>query len=406
MPKTPVREGKISNQKEAKQSYQCKSHFLHAPPALPTPPNAKETFYLVPVGLVFGEASEIAVKNGRALPLAGGPLAFTACEVISRQKPGGAVTSTVLSLPEVRIWATASGDHKTLENLIESLTKKRKPFAGLSFDRPRLMGVVNVTPDSFSDGGVFVNPCRAVAHALCLKAAGADIIDVGGESTRPGAWPVPPAEEIERVVPVIRALAERGVLTSIDTCKASVMAAAIEAGAVVVNDVTALTSDPESLAVVSRTKVPVILTHMQGTPHTMQKDPRYHIAPLDICDFLAERLAVCLQAGLTKEGICLDPGIGFGKTVLHNLELMRRLTVLHMLGCVLMLGTSRKNFIAALSAAEPPSARLPGSLTTALAGLDQGICLVRVHDVAETFQAVNVWQAMRVGHYGCTDEQI
>ncbi len=382
----------IASRAPASNHRDSDQYNLGTPAALPN-----HTFYLVPVGLVFGEASEIAVKDGRALPLVGGPLAFTACEVIARQ-PGGTITSTVLSLDEVRAWVKSTNSPHFIQ-LLESLSNRRKPFAGLSFEKPRLMGVVNVTPDSFSDRGAFINPCRAIAHALCLKAAGADIIDVGGESTRPGAWPVAPAEEIERVVPVIRALAERSVLISIDTCKAAVMAAAIEAGASVVNDVTALTGDPDSLTLVARRKVPVILTHMQGEPRTMQKNPQYHMAPLDVFDALAERLAVCLQAGLARADICLDPGIGFGKTVLHNLEIMGRLAVLHMSGCVIMLGTSRKNFIAAVSAAEPPAARLPGSLTTALAGLDQGICLVRVHDVAETFQAVKVWQAMRAGYY-------
>ncbi|VBB68990.1 Dihydropteroate synthase [invertebrate metagenome] len=360
---------------------------------------AKNTFYLVPIGLLSGDIAEIAVKLGRARLLVGGPLAFTACEVVARQ--GETIRSAVLPLDEVQAWAARENATQWIHTLLDRLSSRRPPFSGFSFERPRLMGVVNVTPDSFSDGGTLVNPRLALAHALRLKAAGADIIDVGGESTRPGACSVAPAEEIERVVPVIQALAERGVVTSIDTRHAAVMAAALEAGAAIVNDVTALTGDPLSLPLVASRKIPVILTHMQGEPHTMQRNPQYSLAPLDIYDMLAERLTVCLRAGLTRAGICLDPGIGFGKTVRHNLEILGRLAVLHTLGCCLMLGVSRKSFIAGVSAAEPPGARLPGSLMAALAGLDQGIGLIRVHDVAETFQAVNVWQAMRTATGYC-----
>ncbi|KAF0138533.1 MAG: dihydropteroate synthase [Rhodospirillaceae bacterium] len=358
-----------------------------------------QTLHLVPAGLVSGMAAAAALEQGQARLLAGGPLAFTACEVMICQ--GERVTATMLPLNRLRTWAARRGKNmiRGIDSRLDRLSAPRLPFAGLSLDRPRLMGVINVTPDSFSDGGAFANPYLAIFHALRLKEAGADIIDVGGESTRPNACPVAPAEEIDRVVPVVRSLAERGVLVSIDTRHAAVMDAAIKAGAAIVNDVSALTGDPESLPLVATRKVPVILMHMQGEPHTMQENPQYRLAPLDICDALAERVAACERAGITRADICVDPGIGFGKTVAHTLDIMGRLSVLHVLGCGLLLGVSRKSFIARISAAEPPQARLPGSLAATLAGLDQGVGIVRAHDVAETRQAANVWQALRTGTF-------
>ncbi|KAF0114456.1 MAG: dihydropteroate synthase [Rhodospirillaceae bacterium] len=356
--------------------------------------SAEADIYLVPTGLISGATAKIALQLGQARPLAGGPLAFTACEVMIRQDE--TLASSVLPVNDVWGWAARRNAvvARRIDSLLAYLAAPRPPFAGLLLDRPRLMGVVNVTPDSFSDGGAFTNPYLAIFHALRLWEAGADIIDVGGESTRPGARPVALAEEIRRVVPVVRALAERGVRVSIDTRHAAVMTAALDAGAALVNDISALTGDPESLKVVVRRKAPVILMHMQGEPRTMQDNPCYQFAPLDICDALAERLSTCVQAGIDRANICVDPGIGFGKTVAHNIDIMGRLSVLHMLGCGVALGVSRKSFIATVSSVEPPQARLPGSLAATLVSLDQGVTLVRTHDVAETLQAIKVWQAL------------
>ena len=267
-------------------------------------------------------------------------------------------------------------------------------FAGLSLDRPLLMGIVNVTPDSFSDGGRFFDPAAAIAHGHALAAAGADIIDIGGESTRPGAEPVAVEEEIARISPVVAALAQDGLTVSIDSRHAAVMKAALSLGAGIINDVTALSHDPESMEVAAASSAAVILMHSQGEPRDMQHNPRYRHALLDIHDWLGERLRRCLAAGIGKERLCIDPGIGFGKTLAHNLEILCDLDLYHGLGVALLLGVSRKSFIASLSRGEAPDWRLAGSLAAALAGLRRGAQILRVHDVAETAQAVAVWRAI------------
>jgi dihydropteroate synthase len=256
------------------------------------------------------------------------------------------------------------------------------------------MGVVNVTPDSFSDGGDFAEGAAAIAHGLALKEAGAEILDVGGESTRPGAAPISIAEELHRVIPVIRALAAAGAIVSIDTRHAQVMGEAIAAGATIVNDITALTGDPASLDLLARTKASVVLMHMRGEPRSMQANPVYADAPREIRDYLAERVTACMAAGIAPARIAVDPGIGFGKNDSHNMALLRELGMLHELGVALLLGVSRKSFIGRLSRGEPPKERLAGSLAAGLAGLDRGAQMLRVHDVAETRQAIAVWQAL------------
>jgi dihydropteroate synthase len=225
-------------------------------------------------------------------------------------------------------------------------------------------------------------------------AAGADILDIGGESTRPGAATVSIDEELDRVVPVIEVLAKEGALISIDTRRAAVMRAALAVGARIVNDVTALAGDPESLSVVAGSGAAVVLMHMQGEPRTMQADPAYRDAPLDIYDFFAARIAACAAGGIDPARIALDPGIGFGKRDPHNLAILADLALYHGLGCALLLGVSRKSFIGRLSRGEDASHRLAGSLAAALAGLDRGVQIIRVHDVAETAQAVAIWRAI------------
>ncbi len=271
----------------------------------------------------------------------------------------------------------------------------RPPICGLSFGEPRIMGILNVTPDSFSDGGEHDAADAAIAHGKRLVAAGADLIDVGGESTRPGAEPPTEAEELRRVLPVVKALARDGVILSIDTRRAAVMAAALEAGARIVNDISALRADPTSLAVVAASGAPVVLMHMQGEPQMMQRAPTYVDAPLDVYDFLRARIAACDAAGIATERVIVDPGIGFGKTVAHNLEILADLALFHGLGVPLMVGASRKGFIGRLTGETAARARLPGSLAAALHALDLGVHILRVHDVAETRQAVAVWQALR-----------
>lgn len=269
-----------------------------------------------------------------------------------------------------------------------------RAFAGLSLERPRIMGIVNVTPDSFSDGGEAFRVEDALRRGRAMAEAGADILDIGGESTRPGAEPVAVDEEIGRVAPVIEALAGDGHLVSIDSRRAAVMDAALSAGAAIVNDVTALAGDPGSMDVVAKAGVPVILMHMQGEPRTMQADPTYDDAPADIRDYLARRIAACEAAGIPRERIAVDPGIGFGKNLDHNLDILSRMDVFHDLDCPIVLGASRKSFIGRLADAETPQARIPGSLATALAARARGVQIFRVHDVAETRQVFDVWEAI------------
>ena len=273
-------------------------------------------------------------------------------------------------------------------------------FAGLSLVRPRVMGIVNVTPDSFSDGGETLDAGDALTRGRRMLAQGADIIDVGGESTRPGAEPIDAKTEIARVVPVVKGLVEAGALISVDSRHALVMEAGIAAGARIVNDVTALSGDPDSLKLVAESGVSVVLMHMRGDPRTMQMDPRYDDAPREVFDYLKERAAVCEKAGIPRAHIAVDPGIGFGKTVEHNVQILNRLDIYRELGCAVLLGLSRKSFIGKLSRGEPPKARLPGSIAAALAALRQGVRLFRVHDVAETAQAFEVWQAIETGRAG------
>lgn len=256
---------------------------------------------------------------------------------------------------------------------------------------PVIMGIVNVTPDSFSDGGQYHNKNSAIDHGLRLLQEGATILDIGGESTRPGAQRIDPQEEIYRVIPVIEGLRGKAPWISIDTRNAATMKAALKAGANVVNDISGLTYDPESISVVAKAQVPVILMHSQGMPQTMQNNPSYNNVIDDICAFFEERINACKTARIEKENIILDVGIGFGKTLEHNLLLLRYIRHFHDFGCPLMLGASRKSFIAAASCGEPPESRLSGSLAAALWGLSQGVQIFRVHDVAETAQAFRVF---------------
>ena len=266
-------------------------------------------------------------------------------------------------------------------------------FAGLSLDKPRLFGVINVTPDSFSDGGEALALGDALKRGRTMLDDGADILDVGGESTRPGAE-VSAEEELARVVPVVKGLSEMGALVSIDTRRAVVMAAAIDAGAGIVNDVTALTGDEDSLGLVADRGVAVVLMHMQGEPGSMQDEPQYENAAEDVFGTLKARVEACEEAGISRDRIAVDPGIGFGKTVDHNLEILNRLDIYGGLGLPVLLGVSRKSFIAKLSRNEAPKDRVPGSIAAVLAAWAQGVRMFRVHDVAETRQALAVAQAI------------
>jgi dihydropteroate synthase len=352
-------------------------------------------YWVRPQAPFAGAAAAEAVASGTALPLAGGPRAFSLVELIRRDAAAeSGMSGVVLPLAEARAWAAGNGTAAQLGAQLGRLSAARPDWAGLRLDRPLLMGIINVTPDSFSDGGEFAGEA-AVEHGRRLLDAGADLLDIGGESTRPGAAPVGPEEERRRVESVIRRLAEAGAVVSIDTRHAATMECALAAGARIINDVTALTGDPASLGVAARSGAPVILMHMQGDPQTMQRDPVYAAAPLDVLEYLEARIAACAAVGIDASRIVVDPGIGFGKRLRHNLQILARLSLLHLTGSAILLGASRKSFISsAVARGETPKERLPGSLAAALGALGQGVQLLRVHDVAETWQAIQVWRGV------------
>jgi dihydropteroate synthase len=346
--------------------------------------------YLNPCGLVWGARAQAAAKTGAVGRIGGGAAGFTACEVIERES--GRVRRRWLGYGELK-----ATQETALAQRLARLEAPRPAMPGLDFARPCIMGVINVTPDSFSDGGQNPDPESAIAHGRALAAQGAHVLDVGGESTRPFAEPLPLAEERARALPVVEALAGDGHVVSIDTRKGAMMREAVAAGAAIVNDVSALTHDPDSLAAVRELGVPVVLMHSQGDPTVMQVAPHYDDAVLDIFDALAARIEACEAAGIPRGRIMADPGIGFGKTVEHNLALLGGLTLLHGLGVPLVVGASRKGFIGKLTGEAAAGRRVAGSIGAAVAIVMQGVQVVRVHDVAETRQALTVWQAAMEG---------
>jgi len=340
----------------------------------------KTPFYIRPTGRLAPAAGE-----GRVISVGGRREAsYAAAEIVERN--GTSVRRRLVTAAEL-----LATPHAGLEPVLQRIAAPRAAIADIPLARTLVMGIVNVTPDSFSDGGRYLDSAAAVAHALQLEAEGADILDIGGESTRPGADPVGADEECRRVLPVIEAVVKQGgVPVSIDTRKAEVMRRAADAGARIINDVSALTHDTGSLDAAAKIELPVILMHAQGDPRTMQDHPRYDDVVLDVYDWLDARIAACERAGIARERLIVDPGIGFGKTLAHNLALLASLSIFHGLGCPVLLGASRKSFIGKLLGV-PPAERLPGSLAAALAGVDQGVQIVRVHDVAATCQALAVW---------------
>jgi dihydropteroate synthase len=347
--------------------------------------------YLEPVGLLHGPVAQDAVELGAALPLAGTRhTAFTAVRLWEGE-PGN------ISHAIVRLSTIQAIDEPRIKELLERLAAPRPAIAGVSMDAPRIMGIVNVTPDSFSDGGSHLEPEAAIIHARQLVAEGADFIDVGAESTRPGAQPVPQDEELLRLLPVLKGLSGLPVPISADTRKPGVMREAAAAGAAIFNDVTALTFAPDSLATAGDLKLPTILMHTQGNPDKMQDNPVYKDAVIEIYDYLEARIAAATGAGLPLEAILADPGIGFGKTLAHNLSILQSLAIFHGLGVPLLVGVSRKGFVQKLTGAQEPKESVPGSLAAALDAVSRGVQIVRVHDVRETRAALAVWNAVRTG---------
>lgn len=358
------------------------------------PPDAR--LYLRPTAFVdapFG-------YDGQTQRLAGGLTWFGAVELIARTN-GRRLAQQLVPLD--RLDAARAVLPPALaarfDQLWSRLIAPRAPIAAgdrvLRFDGPSVMAIVNLTPDSFSDGGQFADVDAAVAAAVDAAAAGAAVVDLGAESTRPGARPVWEGDELARLEPVLARLQGAGLLVSVDTRKATVMQRALALGAGLVNDVSALTFDDAALAAVAAAGCPVVLMHHRGDPQTMQDDPRYDDALLDVFDWLEARIDAVAAGGIARDLVVVDPGIGFGKTLRHNLELLNGLSLLHGLGCPLLVGASRKRFIGALSNEAPADSRLGGSVAVAVAALGQGAQLLRVHDVPETVQALRVWRGLR-----------
>ena len=341
--------------------------------------------YLRPTGFVdapFGH-------DGKVARLAGGLQFFASVEIIREDG--------VELAPVAGIEARLDGAQKAVwQRLISPRAPLQLGDRVVRLDQPQVVGIVNVTPDSFSDAGANAEAETAIAAGHDMAAAGAAIVDVGGESTRPGAKPVWEGDEAARILPVIRPLAAAGTAVSVDTRKALVMEQALAAGAGLVNDVSALTWDPRALEVVAKAGCPIVLMHHKGPPETMQDDPRYdRPVLLEVYDWLESRIAACEAAGIGRERIIVDPGFGFGKNVQHNLQIMNGLALLQGLGCPVMLGASRKRTIGALAGEAPADRRLAGSLAFALQAAGQGAQLLRVHDVPETLQALRVWRGLR-----------
>jgi dihydropteroate synthase len=353
--------------------------------------------YLRPTGFVeapFG-------YDGQAMRLAGGLVWFAMVEAIAADA-GGRFSSALVPVERIEDFCTSLPEPQS-SSALRQLSRLTGPRAALTLgdrivrlDQPQAMGILNMTPDSFSTGdGGQVDPQAAADIAGQMSEAGAAIIDVGGESTRPGAQYVWEGDEIARVVPVIERLRASGTAISIDTRKGAVMTAGLRAGAQMINDVAALAFDDEALRVAAASDCPVVLMHHQGDPATMQQDPRYRDVLLDVYDWLEERVEAVVAAGVARSRLLVDPGIGFGKTLRHNLQIINGLSLYHGLGLPILLGASRKRIVGALSGEAPVEKRLGGSIALALAGARQGAQILRVHDVYETVQALRVWRGLR-----------
>ena len=344
--------------------------------------------YLQPIGLLYGEIARDAVSLGAALPLAGSSVAFSTVRLWEGE-PGNvhhaiARTSTIQAIDEPRV-----------KDLLDRIVAPRTAIAGVSMDSPRIMGIVNVTPDSFSDGGEYLEPSVAIKRAEALSNSGADFIDIGGESTRPGSEPVSAEEELRRILPVLSGLIRLPAPVSIDTRKPEVMREAAKIRADIINDVSALTFSPDSLATVTELKIPAVLMHASGDPKTMQDNPTYQDVVIEVYDYLEKRIEAAAAAGLPRESLIADPGIGFGKTAGHNASLLQNISLFHGLGVPLLTGTSRKRSLQKLTGAKTPKEQAAGNIAAALDAVSQGVQIVRVHDVEETYQALAVWNWLR-----------
>lgn len=344
--------------------------------------------YLQPIGLLYGEVARDAVSLGAALPLAGSAIAFSAVRLWEGE-PGNvkhaiAGTSTIRAIDEPRI-----------KELLDRIIAPRAAIAGVSMDRSRIMGIVNVTPDSFSNGGEHLEPNAAIDYAKAIANGGADFVDIGGESTRPGSEPVAVDEELRRILPVLSGVAALPTPVSIDTRKPEVMREAAKIRADIINDVSAFTFAPNSLATAAELKKPAVLMHAKGDPKTMQDSPSYQDVVIEVYNFLESRIEAAAAAGLPRGSLIADPGIGFGKTAAHNASLLQSITLFHGLGAPLLTGTSRKRSLQRIANAKSPQEQAAANVAAVLDAVSQGVQIVRVHEVEETRQALAVWRWLR-----------
>ena len=344
--------------------------------------------YLQPIGLLYGEVARDAVSLGAALPLAGSSIAFCAIRLWEGE-PGNVKhaivrTSTIQAIDEPRV-----------KELLDRIVAPRAAIAGVSMDSPRIMGIVNVTPDSFSDGGDHLEPGAAIEYAKTLSNIGADFVDIGGESTRPGSEPVSAEEELRRIQPVLSGLTGVATPVSIDTRKPDVMREAAKIRADIINDVSALTFSPDSLATVAELGKPAVLMHANGDPKTMQDNPTYQDVVIEVYDYLERRIEAADSGRPAARGLIADPGIGFGKTAAHNASLLQSISLFHGLGVPLLTGTSRKRSLQTIAGVKAPKEQASANIAAALDAVSQGVQIVRVHDVEATCQAFAVWHWLR-----------
>ena len=350
-----------------------------------------QKYYTRPCNFFYGNYASRLVKEKKALPLAGNlNIAFDQIEIFQRKK-NNSIKSNLYSITKINKF---NQEKKIkVKSDLKNITSKRKSISGIKFNSPQLIGILNITPDSFSDGGLFFKKNKAYNRAKNLIKEGARIIDIGGESTRPGSKTIHEIKEWKRVKNTIVKLKKNNpnIILSLDTRKSYVMNKGIENGIDIINDVSGLEFDNRSFNTINKKKIPFILHHMQGTPATMQKNPKYDDALLDIYDFFEEKIKYCLKRKFKKEFIILDPGIGFGKNLEHNLRIMSKISTFHSLGCSILIGTSRKRFIEHIVTKFDTPDRTGGTLASVLYGLSQGVQLFRVHNVKEINQGILVF---------------
>ncbi|MAW01313.1 MAG: dihydropteroate synthase [Candidatus Pelagibacter sp.] len=345
-------------------------------------------FYVRPLELSYGSDAKRFVKLKLAKKLCGrNDISFSKLEIIKRDK---AVKKKIIYIQDLK--QIELKNKNNIKNLIKNLISKRKPYLGINLNSPRLFGILNITPDSFSDGGLYFKKTLAVKHAKKLLKDGADIIDIGGESTRPGAKLISVNEEKKRILNIIKNLKKFRI--SADTRKSEVMIDSIKNGAKIINDVSGLDYDKKSINVILRFKPNIILNHSKGNPQTMQKNPKYKNVLLDIYDYLENKINLLVNHGFKRDKIIVDPGIGFGKNLEHNLKLMSHIGIFHALGCPIMLGSSRKSFIAKVMKNRVTKNRIGGTIASVLTGANQGVQFFRVHDIASVKEALNINQSL------------